>query len=330
MADGEEIDLDALVEMFTEIKSGHTPTENIYIAKRKKEPQTSILFLVDLSLSTDSYSDGNRILDVEKQAVLLFGQVLSEYNVDFAVGGFYSKTRNNCSYISLKDFKDDWAKARKNIGAAEPRGYTRIGPALRHAKKLISEKLAEVTPEVEHVNDLIFSAHTVLARFENTGVVPQENAEKIGLVGYAGRASGLSYDARASFPTECYQDLPDNTNERTDGDVCSRASVRREEIMHSTRLITRLLEKKEETTVCGSQDHQLAADSFVVTINEGWRGEVSHCILTDQDGSILRYKVKDPSFHNWTGLALSLRDEGISDFPLCNKSFNLSYCGFDL
>ena len=142
MTDGEEIDLDAIVEMFTEIKSGHTPTENIYFAKRKKEPQTSILFLVDLSLSTDSYSAGNRILDVEKQAVLLFGQVLSEYNVDFAVGGFYSKTRNNCSYLSLKDFKDDWVKARRNIGAVEPRGYTRIGPALRHAKTLISKRQA--------------------------------------------------------------------------------------------------------------------------------------------------------------------------------------------
>lgn len=140
MADGEEIDLDAVVSMFTEIKSGHTPSENIYIAKRKKEPETSILFLMDLSLSTDSYTDGNRILDIEKQAVLLFGQVLSEYNVDFAVGGFYSKTRNHCSYISIKDFSDDWLKARKNIGAVEPEGYTRIGPALRHAKSLISKR----------------------------------------------------------------------------------------------------------------------------------------------------------------------------------------------
>ena len=78
------------------------------------------------------------------------------------------------------------------------------------------------------------------------------------------------------------------------------------------------------------EERPLAADSFVVTINEGWRGEVSHCVLTAGDGSILRYKVKDPSFHNWTGLAMSLRNQEISDFPLCNKSYNLSYCGFDL
>ncbi|MCI5191015.1 MAG: hydrogenase, partial [Candidatus Electrothrix sp. AS4_5] len=77
-------------------------------------------------------------------------------------------------------------------------------------------------------------------------------------------------------------------------------------------------------------DIRLAPDSFVVTVNEAWRGEASHCILTDEQGNILRYKIKDPSFHNWTGLALALREQGISDFPLCNKSFNLSYCGFDL
>ena len=153
---------------------------------------------------------------------------------------------------------------------------------------------------------------------------------KIGLVGYAGRACGLSYDARVIFPTECYAELPANINHKTDGDVCSRGMVRREEIEHSTSLINTLLEKDKEAESYIPETLQLATDSFVVSVNEGWRGEVSHCILTDNAGKILRYKVKDPSFHNWTGLALSLRDEGISDFPLCNKSFNLSYCGFDI
>ena len=78
------------------------------------------------------------------------------------------------------------------------------------------------------------------------------------------------------------------------------------------------------------QPPDLAADSFVVTVNEAWRGELSHCVLTDPTGGILHYKVKDPSFHNWNGLAMALRDTGISDFPLNNKSFNLSYCGYDL
>ena len=197
-------------------------------------------------------------------------------------------------------------------------------------KKLIKDKLAELTPEVEHVNDLIFSAPSVQSRFDNTGTVSHENAEKIGLVGYSGRACNLPYDARVNFPTECYGDLPANSNEKTDGDVCSRATVRREEIIHSTAIINTLLEKNVEASSYIPETIQLAPNSFVVSINEAWRGEVSHCLLTDEKGEILRYKIKDPSFHNWTGLALSLRDTGISDFPLCNKSFNLSYCGFDI
>ena len=65
-------------------------------------------------------------------------------------------------------------------------------------------------------------------------------------------------------------------------------------------------------------------------MTEGWRGEICHTALTDGTGRFVRYKIVDPSFHNWQGLAVALRGEQISDFPLCNKSFNLSYCGFDL
>jgi len=195
---------------------------------------------------------------------------------------------------------------------------------------LLGDKIKEIRPEIEHVCDLLFSANTVLARFEDTGTVPYERAEKLGLLGYAGRASGLLYDARVTFPTECYQGLPACGHDMINGDVCSRATVRREEVMHSMSLIETLLQKPGDTRAVFMKEPALAPSSFVVTLNEGWRGETSHCLLTDEQGGIQRYKVKDPSFHNWTGLAMSLRDEEISDFPLCNKSFNLSYCGFDL
>jgi Ni,Fe-hydrogenase III large subunit len=215
-------------------------------------------------------------------------------------------------------------------GLVRPGGVTQvIGDEQR---QLIQDKMNELTPEVEHVNDLIFTSPSVRARFDRTGTVSRENAEKIGLVGYAGRACGMAYDARAAFPTECYADLPTNSISKTDGDVASRAAVRQQEIMHSIELVNTLLARSEEANNYSytTQKTELAPDSFVVTVNEAWRGEASHCILTDKQGGILRYKVKDPSFHNWIGLALSLRDQEISDFPLCNKSFNLSYCGFDL
>ena len=140
--DGENIDLDSLVDWYSDIKSGSSPSGNIYLSKRKKEPDLAILFLLDLSLSSDSYVNGNRVLDIEKQAVILFGEVLTEYNVDFAVSGFFSKTRNNCVYHSLKNFGEDWIKGKQNIGAIEPSGYTRIGPALRHSKTLIENHCA--------------------------------------------------------------------------------------------------------------------------------------------------------------------------------------------
>ncbi len=142
LPDGDSIDTDCLVDWFTDLRSGRTPSDNIYLSSRKKEPDLAILFLLDLSLSTDSYADGNRVLDVEKQAVILFGEVLTEYNVDFAVSGFFSKTRNNCVYNTLKGFDDSWVVGKKRISAAEPEGYTRIGPALRHSKTLIERQSA--------------------------------------------------------------------------------------------------------------------------------------------------------------------------------------------
>lgn len=218
------------------------------------------------------------------------------------------------------------------------KGLVRSGgisyPMTEEQRCLIGEKIDEVAPEIANVCDLLFSAHTVQARFEQTGSVSYEDAEALGLVGYAGRACGLSYDVRANFPTECFSSLPGNSNSCTNGDVHSRAWVRKEEIEHSLELISKLLalydEQHPEPLATSASDVQLSPNSMVVSLNEGWRGELSHCIMTDQEGKIERYKVKDPSFHNWTGLAMSLRNQGISDFPLCNKSFNLSYCGFDL
>ena len=71
-------------------------------------------------------------------------------------------------------------------------------------------------------------------------------------------------------------------------------------------------------------------DSFILSLTEGWRGEICHCAITDGTGDLSLYKIKDPSLHNWLALALAVRNNDISDFPICNKSFDLSYCGHDL
>jgi Ni,Fe-hydrogenase III large subunit len=110
----------------------------------------------------------------------------------------------------------------------------------------------------------------------------------------------------------------------------SRALVRYKEVLASLDIIENLLESLEDTKPYKNIEYYLDPDSLVVTLQEAWRGELSHCVITDSNGDILRYKIKDPSFNNWIGLAVAMRDEEISDFPLCNKSFNLSYCGHDL
>ncbi|MCF6182183.1 VWA domain-containing protein [Lutibacter sp.] len=137
---GEEFDIDAITDLFVDVHSGHTPSEKIYLSKRKKEKDLSILLLLDISLSSDGYAGGNRVIDVEKQVSILFGEILNEFNIDFSIDCFYSKTRNHSTYITIKDFDDDWNKAKLKVGAVEPSGYTRIGAALRHSGAMLDKR----------------------------------------------------------------------------------------------------------------------------------------------------------------------------------------------
>ena len=110
------------------------------------------------------------------------------------------------------------------------------------------------------------------------------------------------------------------------------ARVRWQEIQASAGFVLEALEQLEamaESPLAGPLG-ELRPDHLAVALVEGWRGEIAHLAVTGGDGRFSLYKIVDPSFHNWIGLAMALRGEDISDFPLCNKSFNLSYCGFDL
>jgi Ni,Fe-hydrogenase III large subunit len=115
----------------------------------------------------------------------------------------------------------------------------------------------------------------------------------------------------------------------SDGDVSSRAYVRWLEAQRSYAFVKAQLASLPGGGVRNAPKAP-RPEHVAVSLVEGWRGEVAHVAVTDAEGRFARYKVVDPSFHNWMGLAMALRDEEISDFPLCNKSFNLSYCGHDL
>ena len=137
---GDYFDIDAVTDRFVDLYSNRTPDEKIYLSKRKLEKDLSILLLLDISLSSDGYAADNRVIDVEKQVSILFGEILDEYQVDFAIGAFYSKTRNYSMFLSLKSFDDNWQRAKYKIGTPQPQGYTRIGTALRHAGSLIEQR----------------------------------------------------------------------------------------------------------------------------------------------------------------------------------------------
>lgn len=140
---GREIDIDMASDRFADLVSGHSPDDRVYFSDRKKEKDLSLLLLLDLSLSSDSYVDGNRVIDVAKQTAILFGEVLNEFGIDFSICGFYSKTRNYAAYVTLKDFDEKWATAKFFAGAPRPEGYTRIGPALRYSGALLNTRPAK-------------------------------------------------------------------------------------------------------------------------------------------------------------------------------------------
>jgi nitric oxide reductase NorD protein len=112
----------------------------VYLSNRKKDKDVSILLLLDISLSSDSYAAGNRVIDVEKEVSILFGEILHEFNIDFSIDSFYSKTRNFSSYETIKEFDENWDTAKYKVGAIEPSGYTRIGAALRHAGARLEQR----------------------------------------------------------------------------------------------------------------------------------------------------------------------------------------------
>jgi Ni,Fe-hydrogenase III large subunit len=191
------------------------------------------------------------------------------------------------------------------------------------------ERLVEIGRDYSGAVKLLWDSASVMARFEKTGLVKHEDAIDLGLVGPAARACGIARDVRQDHPYGIYRTTAPAISVEPGGDVLARAMLRWKESLASLDFVAERLGSLPDGDIllpCGEARQERVA----VALAEGWRGEICHVAITDAAGKFLRYKIKDPSFHNWNGLAMSLRNQQISDFPLCNKSFNLSYCGFDL
>lgn len=193
------------------------------------------------------------------------------------------------------------------------------------------EAIDAFVPHFREMADKMFDLPSVLSRLERTGVVSAETAMRLGLVGMPAKASGLPRDARCSHPALAYKQLAVEPVVKQSGDVYARARVRYEEALQSVENIKTLLGYRRGGSRGERVDvGRLHGDKTVVSLVEGWRGVVCHVVQTNEAGDIDAYKIVDPSVHNWMGLAMAVRNNGISDFPICNKSFDLSYCGHDL
>ncbi len=217
--------------------------------------------------------------------------------------------------------------SRFGRGAVRPGGSgLRLDDELR---AVLREGLALLRTDGAIIDECFLAARSVRHRLAGVGIVTEEMARQLGLVGMTARSSGVPIDVRRPA-RGIYATYPIDVRLEPTGDCWARAGIRIEEIRASVGWIETVLEDVTALAPSRAVVPALAPETLAVAVVEGWRGEVVHCLETDADGGLVHYKVQDPSLRNWMGLALAVRGNDISDFPICNKSFDLSYCGNDL
>ncbi len=208
-------------------------------------------------------------------------------------------------------------------------GGVRFGIAPEVGQRGLAQ-LVQFERDMAVMVELFRASLTVNGRLHKVGTVTAELADQMGLVGMAARSSGLPLDLRATLPGLAFSLLPVPVATVASGDCWARAELRILEIGHSLAWLRQALVRTDLDATPLQPLGPLAPNAMGLGLCEAWRGEVLHTLQTDSDGHLCFYKAQDPSLRNWFGLAQSLRGNEISDFPICNKSFDLSYCGSDL
>jgi Ni,Fe-hydrogenase III large subunit len=262
-------------------------------------------------------------LELERIAMHLAGLAGLANDIGFLQGAStYGRLRTTAINTSMR-----------LCGSRFGRGWLRPGASRAtmdaELSKLVRSNLILLKRDLAIINDCFLSSATVKQRFGGVGRVTRTQAEELGLVGMAARASGVSIDQRA-FGGGLFKRFPMSVVVEEHGDCWARVLLRVHEMDRSLDWIGQILDQHGAFVSAAQPLGELGRGQLVVSLCEGWRGEVVHCLETDGSGRLIHYKVQDPSLRNWFGLALALRENEISDFPICNKSFDLSYCGNDL
>lgn len=284
--------------------------------------------------SAPQATHASRAIGLELERIAMHLATLTGLATDIAYlqpAGTYQRLRTAIINASQRVCGNRFGKGWIRPGAATP-----ISDALR-ADLLKTLRAFQV--DFLQVNTLMRSSRSTQARFYGVGKVTAQAARDLGLTGVVARASGLDGDLRRALPDGLYAAHPPAAITRKHGDCWARMSQRMLEAQASAEwLIERLsdatlnLVDTPDPFARGDQaSHwQLAPSSQCVSLIEGARGPVMVALETDATGQLIHAKVQDPSLANWFGLAYALRAQQISDFPICNKSFDLSYCGNDL
>jgi len=262
-------------------------------------------------------------LELERIAMHLAGLAGLAADVGFLQGATtYGRLRTTAINTSML-----LCGSRFGRGALRPGGNPLAldGPRLDTVRRALS--LLEA--DLPIINDCFLSARTVQHRLQGVGALTETVARELGLVGMSARACGVPLDQRAAGPG-IYGVVPVVPCTEPSGDCWARARLRVAELDASLRWVRGALDRHPAWQAARARLLALAPSHLVIAVAEGWRGEVVHCLETDAQGGLRHYKVQDPSLRNWMGLALAVRGNDISDFPICNKSFDLSYCGNDL
>jgi len=223
----------------------------------------------------------------------------------------------------------------KLTGSRFLRGVNTIGGVTKDISPTDIDKLrldlSKIKEDFSQVLAIANGSASLQNRLEKTGTLDRAIAKDHGVVGVAGRAVGIKVDARFDHPYAAYEEIKFQIAEEKEGDVNARFKVRVKEVFSSISILSQALEKITEKGEIQSKNNiSFDKDCFAIGITEGWRGDIVYFVATDSKGNITRVDVRDPSFLNWTVLGYAGKGNIVPDFPLINKSFNLSYSGNDL
>jgi len=270
----------------------------------------------------------NRMLALELER--LYNHIADIGSMSTDASFLFGAARAGILREEVMNLNDRLTGSRFLKGLVAPGGVTRD---LFTARDDIISTLKEVGEGLKELVAILLSSASFLDRVKTTGVLNKKTAEDLAVTGPPARASGIDSDMRRDVPYEAYGEVRFKVPVYKEGDVFCRLSVRIDEAFESISIIEQVLKKAVRGTIktdVGARHAVPLPYRYALGCVEGWRGAILYWIMTAPGDKLYRCKIKDPSFCNWPGLSYAVLGNIVPDFPLCNKSFNLSYAGNDL